>query len=425
MHGSAAGAPSAGPGTGAAEPVGVDAVAPPQAAEDPDGWAAGLQHLLRGRLERSGVGALLPLPGGPDDERLRVAAQTSTRPAALLLPTSGSTGDPRLVEVGAAALLASARGSDEHLGGRAHWLLALPLGHVAGWNVLARGVVAGTPVTALPPGRPFAASALAAGLARLLERAGDGPARTALVPTQLARALDDEDARGALARLDAVLLGGAAASPSLLRRAREAGVRVVTTYGATETCGGCVYDGVPLPGVGVRLDGDRVLLGGPVVALGLAGGPGPQVDDDGVAWVRTDDAGRWEDDTSAPGGRRLRVLGRLDDVVVTGGEKVAPAAVEAVLAAVDGVGEVLVVGVPDERWGQAVTALVVPAASGAPSLEALRSAARGALGRASAPQHLVVVDALPARALGKPDRRAAAALAARRLPAAPCSSPDV
>ena len=413
---------------GVPDEVPVDAAAPPAAAADPDCWAAGLQEQLAARLAGAPLPPLLPLPGGPGDGALRAQVAASAHGAgpdgagpdgagpggaALLLPTSGSTGEPRLVALGAGAVAASARGGEAHFGGPAHWLLSLPLGHVAGWNVLARGAVAGAAPTALAPGRPFTAAAFTAAARRLRRRAGTGAARTALVPTQLVRLLEDDDATAALADLDAVLLGGAAAPPALLARAAAAGVRVVTTYGATETCGGCVYDGVPLPGARVRLAGDRVVLGGDVVAHGYVGRAPIAPDATGVRWVETADAGVLVDDPAAPGGRRLRVLGRLDDVVVTGGEKVAPAAVEAVLGDVAGVAEVLVVGVPDADWGAAVVAVVRPSPSGAPALEDLRAAATSALGRAAAPRALVVVDDLPRRALGKPDRRAAAALAAR------------
>ncbi|MEJ5889841.1 AMP-binding protein [Pseudokineococcus marinus] len=381
---------------------------------------------------------LLPLPGGPADDALRALAVAAPAPgttdvagAALLLPTSGSTGAPRLVVLDGAAVVASARGGEQRLGGPAHWLLALPLAHVAGWNVLARGAVAGTAPTALPPGDPFTAAAFRAGAERLLRRADGGPARTALVPTQLVRLLDDAGGAEALAALDAVLLGGAAAPRALLDRAAAAGVRVVTTYGSTETCGGCVYDGAPLPGARVRLEGAgddgagrapaRVLLGGAVLARGLVGEAPFAADADGVRWVPTADAGVLE---PAADGSRLRVLGRLDDVVVTGGEKVVPAAVEEALAGVDGVAEVLVVGVPDPRWGSAVVALVRAGPPAPPALEDLRAAASAALGRAAAPRALVLVDDLPRRALGKPDRRAAAALAQRRLGAGSGSAPD-
>ncbi len=461
------------------EEVAVDAAAPEGAREDPDAWAAARARQLAARLPLpalpggsavpalpggsaapapSGGSAapalpaapapLLPLPGGPTDDALHALAVAAPAPgttdvagAALLLPTSGSTGAPRLVVLDGAAVVASARGGEQRLGGPAHWLLALPLAHVAGWNVLARGAVAGTAPTALPPGAPFTAGAFRAGAERLLRRADGGPARTALVPTQLVRLLDDADGTAALAALDAVLLGGAAAPRALLDRASAAGVRVVTTYGSTETCGGCVYDGAPLPGARVRLEGAgpddagpdgagsdgagrapaRVLLGGAVLARGLVGEAPFAADADGVRWVATADAGVLE---AAVDGPRLRVLGRLDDVVVTGGEKVVPAAVEEALAGVDGVAEVLVVGVPDPRWGSAVVAVVRAGPPAPPALEALRAAASAALGRAAAPRALVLVDDLPRRALGKPDRRAAAALAQRRLGEGPGSDPD-
>ncbi len=378
-----------------------------------------LEHLA---AALAGAGpALLPLPGGAADVPLRAAAALH-RPAAagtaLLLATSGSTGAPRVVELGAEALAASATAAHARLGGPGQWLLALPLVHVAGWQVLVRSVVAGTaPVVAGSAGR-----GTAAGVGAAARRMGGRRRYAALVPTQLARVLEDRAATRALAGLDAVLVGGAAASGALLAAARSAGVRVVTTYGGTETAGGCVYDGVPLDGVRAGLEQGRVVLAGPVLARGYRGlpelsarafpGAGPS------RRHLTADLGRL---VPGPGGRPLlQVLGRADDVLVTGGEKVAPLAVEEVLAGLDGVRAALVVGVPDPEWGQAVVALVVPAAAGAaPGLESARAAVRERLGAASAPRHLVVVEALPALAVGKPDRRAAAALAARRLGAEP------
>lgn len=393
--------------------VAVDAAAGPASGPEADARAAVLQDRLARVLGGEGP-ALLPLPGAPHDDLLRQAAGAPpvAAGAALLLPTSGSTGLPRLVELSAAALTAGAAAGEQVLGGPAHWVLALPLAHVAGWNVLVRGVVAGTEPAALPAGSPFTASGFVEAVDRLRARAGDAPLRTALVPTQLVRLLDDVRARQALQGLDAVLLGGAAAPPSLLARARSAGVRVVTTYGSTETSGGCVYDGRPLPGARAEVDGDgRVLLGGTSLASGYRGDPRATaetfVEQDGERWLRTSDAGR-EDDG------RLVVLGRLDDVVVTGGEKVAPAAVEAVLGELGAVREALVVGVPDPAWGSAVVAVVVPRGPG-PTHEAVRELVAARLGRAAAPRHLVLVEDLPRRALGKPDRRAAAALAAARL----------
>jgi len=338
---------------------------------------------------------------------------------ALVLRTSGSTGEPRAVALGARALRASAEATARRLGGHGSWLLALPLEHVAGAQVAVRSVLAGTvPVVVEPPFRP---DRFVAGVARM----GDGRRLTSLVPTQLTRLLGDDAAVDALRTFDAVLVGGAATPAPLLLALRDAGVRLVTTYGMTETCGGCVYDGVPLDGVEVRVDDDgRVLVAGDVLATGHVGRP--DLDDeafehlDGTRWLRTRDRARWEDG-------RLVVLGRLDDVLLTGGENVAPAAVEEVLATVPGVQESCVVGVPDDEWGQAVVALVVPAAV-PPDVEAARDAVRERLGRAAVPRRVHLVDALPARGPGKVDRAAAARLAAALHAApgggAPPGSPD-
>ena len=155
-------------------------------------------------------------------------------------------------------------------------------------------------------------------------------------------------------RFDAVLVGGAATDADLLTRALEAGVAVVTTYGMTETCGGCVYDGEPLDGVRVRVTDGGVELAGPVLALGYRLDPAATAESFADGWFRTRDAGVLEDG-------RLTVTGRLDDVVITGGVNVSPAAVEAALRAHPDVADAVVFGRPDEEWGQRVVAAVVPA----------------------------------------------------------------
>jgi O-succinylbenzoic acid--CoA ligase len=273
----------------------------------------------------------------------------------------------------------------------------------------------------LTQGGGFDPAAFTDATARLRRRA-PGRCYTALVPTQQVR-LHDAGPRAveALPSFDCVLLGGAAAAPSLLRRAADAGVTVVTTYGMTETCGGCVYDGVPLEGVRVEAVDDgqpgsvgRLRLGGPVVGRGYRLRPdAPQFEQaQGLRWFTTNDLGRWDDESG------LTVLGRADDVIVTGGEKVAPQSVEAVIAGVDGIGECLVVGVPDPRWGERVVALLVasrPSTDEATVLVELRRVVKARLGAAAAPHDVLLVDALPASALGKPDRRAASALASERL----------
>ncbi|WP_345712750.1 AMP-binding protein, partial [Kineococcus glutinatus] len=263
--------------------------------------------------------------------------------------------------------------------GGERWLLALPPQHVAGLQVLLRSVLAGTEPVVLDLTAGFSPAAFTAAAA-----ACTGPARfTSLVPTQLLRLLDaGAEATAALASFDAVLVGAAATPPALRERARAAGVRVVTTYGSSETCGGCVYDGVPLDGVRAAVEPgtSRVLLAGDVVARGYrghrSGGAAAafDVDDAGRRRFRTDDAGVL---VQGPGGRqRLEVLGRLDDVITTGGLKVAPAVVEAALVRHPAVAEAAVVVVPDPRWGQRVVAAVVPR-EGAAAPGALLAALRG------------------------------------------------
>lgn len=358
-----------------------------------------------GRARPDRAGAPAGEPGtGPTATR---AAHVDER-VAVVVRTSGSTGEPREVLLSRAALRASATATEHRLGGPGRWLLALPTHHVAGLQVLVRSVLAGTTPVVAPDG-PFRPAAFveAVGAFGTAERR-----YTSLVPTQLVRLLDDPAATAALTTFDAVLLGGAATAPDVLARARAAGVGVVTTYGMTETCGGCVYDGVPLDGVAVALDDDgRVLLSGPVLADGYR--DRPDLDafvtlPDGRRALRTNDLGRLDDGV-------LTVLGRADDVLVTGGAKVAPAAVEAVLGGVDGVREACVVGVPDAEWGQAVVAVVVPRPGDAPALDQVREVVARRLGAPSAPRHLVTVPELPLRGPGKVDRTAVARLAAERL----------
>jgi O-succinylbenzoic acid--CoA ligase len=226
---------------------------------------------------------------------------------------------------------------------------------------------------------------------------------TALVPTQLLRLLD---AGVDLSHYRAILLGGAPASPTLLQRAASAGARVVTTYGMSETCGGCVYDGIPLDGVEVAVGPDRrVRVRGPVVMsrYRLAPELTSQALQDG--WLVTSDVG------SLDGDGRLAVHGRVDDVVVTGGENVVTTDVAAVLAAHPRIADAFVTGVPDEEWGQRLIAVIVPAGS-PPDLAELREWCRQALPAAAAPRGLVVVDEIPRLPSGKPDRLAVQSLAA-------------
>ena len=347
-----------------------------------------LQAALLAALAGTGP-ALLPLPSDPAQAARVVAALRPELPeddeeVALVISTSGSSGEPKGVLLTAACLTASAGAAEQRLGGPAGWLLALPVTHIGGLQVLLRALLAGAP--------PVVSSDLVAGTAAL----PSGRRHTSLVPTQLRRALAEPAAAAALATYDAVLLGGAACPPALLAEARAAGVRVVTTYGMSETSGGCVYDGVPLPGVTAEVGEGRISLSGPVVARGYRLRPDLTARAFAGSTYRTDDVGRWDGD-------RLVVLGRADDLVVTGGEKVAPAAVEAALAEHPSVGDVVVTGMPDELWGARVVAHVVLRPGLELTLEQARAHVAARLGRIAAPRELRLLAALPVLPSGKPD----------------------
>jgi O-succinylbenzoic acid--CoA ligase len=328
------------------------------------------------------------------DDGDRVAAAVST---------SGSTGTPKLALLTDRALRASADATAERLGGHGQWLLALPTQHVAGFQVLVRSVLAGTVPVLLEPDRSFDAAGFYEATTRLTAKRR----YAALVPTQLRRVLaGGSEAIEALGSYDTVLVGGAALDAQTLEHARAAGATVITTYGMTETCGGCVYDGVPLSRVLVEAgDGEPVLLGGPTVFVGYRSRPDLTETAlryrDGVRWHVTADAGR-----VGPDGR-LTVLGRLDDVIITGGRKVAPAEVEAVLAGHPEVAEVAVIGTPDPEWGERVVAVVVlKPGTITPSVDDLRGFAAAGLPPYALPREVRVVDRIPLLPSGKPDRAA-------------------
>ena len=319
----------------------------------------------------------------------------ATDPAPLVVATSGSTGRPKRVVLSRDAVRASALATQERLGGPGQWVLGLPPTYVAGVQVLYRSVVAGTaPVRHDGDWQETAARV-------------HGRGYVSLVPTQLVRLLRD-DATGpaleALARFDAVLVGGGPLDPRVRAEAERRGLRVVQTYGMSETCGGCVYDGRPLDGVEVRVRDGEVQLRGPVLFDGYEDEPERTAAalDDG--WFRTDDLGELDADG------RLRVLGRADDVLISGGVKVPARAVATMVAADAAVVEAEVVGVPDAEWGELVTAVVE--ARDPVTLAGLRDLVEP---RAWAPRRLVVVAELPRLANGKPDRLAVRALAAREV----------
>jgi o-succinylbenzoate---CoA ligase len=355
--------------------------------------AAELGAALAAALDGTGP-PVLPLAAGDTDAPRTAEPAQST---AVVVRTSGSTGGPKDVELPAGALLASARATATRLGGPARWLFALPAEHVAGVQILVRALLAGVPAEVLDLRSGFRPERFAAAAARM----GPGPRCTSLVPTQLVRVLDAAGpGLAALREFAAVLVGGAALDPGLRRRAEATGVRVTATYGMSETAGGCVYDGIPLPGVTVDLDAEgRILLGGPTLATGYLGRAAESAAAFAGGRFRTDDLGRWRDG-------RLEVLGRADDVIITGGEKVSPGAVERALAEQPGVRAACVVGVPDREWGQVVAAAVVPDPARPPDHGRLRHAVYTALGREAVPRRLLELPELPVRGIGKPDRAA-------------------
>ena len=320
---------------------------------------------------------------------------------AVVLATSGSTGPPKAAELTADALLASAHASLARIGaaGSTHtstgrWLCCLPTHHIAGLGVLVRSLVSGTEPVFAGAADPDLAAAASCDY-------------VSLVPTQLRRLLD---AGAPVDGFSAILLGGAATPADLLDAAAKARARVVTTYGMTETCGGCVYDGVPLDGVRVETDAVGLIrIAGPVLFSGYRLAPEltkASVDD---GWFVTSDLG----EVTADGSVVLR--GRADDVINTGGEKVVPAQVERALRGIDSVSEAVVVGAPDAEWGERVTAIIVPADLAAPpSLAKLRTELRDTLPRYAVPRGVVTVGEIPMLASGKPDRLKLRMIAAER-----------
>jgi O-succinylbenzoic acid--CoA ligase len=329
---------------------------------------------------------------------------------ALVVPTSGSTGEPRAIVLGHAALAASTAASIAALGCAPgeRWALALPLRHVAGLQVLARARALGTaPHVVADPGDAHAIAA-----------AAEHAEHIALVPTQMARCLDaGAEAITALARFRSVLVGGGPLAPERIAQAREAGVALTLSYGMTETCGGCVYDGRPLAGVEVAVDAPlgaphgepgRIRLRGPMLATSqLDPSPEDTARFTADGWFVTDDIGRLTD------GGTLEVLGRADAVINTGGVKVDPVAVEALLRAHPAVADAAVRGVPDAEWGERVVAVVVAEApSSPPTLDALRAAVTAALPASHAPRELRLVASIVRDAMGKVSAAERARLAA-------------
>lgn len=316
---------------------------------------------------------------------------------ALVVTTSGTTGTPKGAMLTAAALTASAAATHDRLGGPGRWLLALPPHHIAGVQVLVRSLLAGSVPVELDVSSGFHVAELASAVRDL----GSGRRYTALVSAQLVKALTDRAATAALAELDAVLIGGGPAPRPMLEAAASAGITVVRTYGMSETAGGCVYDGIPLDGVRLRLEGDgRIVIGGATLAKGYRNPPDPDPFAE-PGWFRTDDIGAVDDSGV------LTVLGRADEAISTGGLTVLPQPVEAALRSHPAVADCAVFGVTDDRLGQRVVAAVVVADGyDQPALDTLRAHVTQTLDVTAAPRELHILDTLPMRGIGKVDRQA-------------------
>ncbi len=309
-----------------------------------------------------------------------------------VVATSGTTGTPRYVQLTTRGLRASAAAVHAAIGLEPsdRWLACMPLHAVAGLAIIARGHFDGVPVDTHPR---FDLDAVLAAAGRCT--------LVSFVPTTLARTLD-ADPR-AVARFRRVLLGGGPIPAALLARAAAAGVHVSTTYGLTETGGGCVHDGHPLAGVEIELDPltGEILVRGSMVMAGYrdAEPTEPGVDADG--WLRTGDVGR-----RAPDGR-LEVVDRIKDLVITGGVNVSPVRIEAVLRETPGIADIAVVGEPDAEWGERVVAWIVPVdAADPPSIHTVRAAGAAAgLSAPELPRALRLTHEIPRTASGKPLRR--------------------
>ncbi|MDK7146801.1 AMP-binding protein [Corynebacterium kroppenstedtii] len=389
-----------------------------------------LEQALRGKT------SLLPLPAN-DQRRAELlhdvmrAGEPIDAAIAFILSTSGSTGIPKGAQLSATALATSASATEQVLGGPGQWLLALPPDHVAGLQVLLRSLAAGYEPVLMNVTQPFTPSAFVDAIHHMT-----GPRRyCSLVPTQVRRliqALEPEGETGSyspatiietVGSLDGILVGGAPLSPALRQACVDLGWAVITTYGSSETAGGMVYDGTPLPGTSVKIqplgtgDEGRVFLGGPTLAAGYRnaddlfgssaqaassdereGKTKPFVD----GWFVTDDIG-----TIRNG--KLEILGRYDQAINTGGLKVLPEVVESA-ARRAGYADCAVLGIPSAEWGESVCLVIERPRESAPHFldcEATqRIRAQLDLPSYALPTSIAVIRQIPLRGPGKTDRHA-------------------
>ncbi|MCE7005624.1 o-succinylbenzoate--CoA ligase [Kibdelosporangium philippinense] len=331
------------------------------------------------------------LPGGPESLTgpLEPGEDSPDDPTAVVVATSGSTGEPKGVLLSKSALLSSAEATHKRLGGPGRWVLATTPRYIGGIQVLVRSLLADRPPVTIDLENGFRVPDFVAAVHEVLKTPGRH--YTALVPTQLARIVGVPEGLEALENLDGAVMGGAQLSPEL--RAAAKGAQLVSAYGMSETASGCVYDGVPLEGVEVKLVDDRVAIAGPVLARGYRSRPDLTAASFVDGWFITSDLGRFVDG-------KLEILGRADDMINTGGVKVPAGAVERLLER--HVDAACVVALDDPEWGQIVAAAVV----GEADIELLRGHVRAELGAPAVPKVLTRIEEMPLRGPGKIDRAA-------------------
>ncbi|OKX86155.1 o-succinylbenzoate--CoA ligase [Corynebacterium glutamicum] len=327
-----------------------------------------------------------------DSQRVGLAIDPSI---ALVMATSGSTGTPKGAQLTPLNLVSSADATHQFLGGEGQWLLAMPAHHIAGMQVLIRSLIAGVEPLAIDLSIGFHIDAFADAAAEL-KNTGDR-VYTSLTPMQLLKAMDSLQGIEALKLFDVILVGGAALSKQARISAEQLDINIVTTYGSSETSGGCVYDGKPIPCAKVRISDERIELGGPMIAQGYRNAPEhPDFANEG--WFTTSDSGELHDGI-------LTVTGRVDTVIDSGGLKLHPEVLERAIADIKGVTAACVVGIPDPRLGQAIVAAYSGSISPSEVIEGLDDLPRWQL-----PKRLKHLESLPSIGPGKADRRAIAKL---------------